>query len=69
MTSPSIPVTVRRRKRQPPATAAATFTIIVTTARGGAGWLHELEAHSPHELRTLVARDVDELVGELWGGA
>jgi hypothetical protein len=63
------PVEVRRRGRKR-ATAArtATFSITITTSgRGGAGWFHEVHATSPAELRTIMAREVEALVGSVWG--
>jgi hypothetical protein len=47
---------------------AATVTITITTTRPGSGWMHVLDARPPGELRQLVQRDLDELVGQIWGG-
>ena len=64
------PEVVRRcgRKRVP-GSRTATFSITITTSgRGGAGWFHEVHATSPTELRTIMARELDALVGTVWGG-
>jgi hypothetical protein len=65
------PVEVHRRgRKRAPAARTATFTVTITTSRhGGAGWCHEVQAASPSELRTIMAREVDALVGTVWGGA
>ena len=68
-TNTSLSVTIRRRKRQMIALVpAATVTITITTTRPGSGWMHVLDARPPGELRQLVQRDLDELVGQIWGG-
>jgi hypothetical protein len=64
-------VVVTRRGRKRRATdggPTATLSVTVTTSGGRSSWMHELEARSPAELRQLVNRDLDELVGQVWGG-
>lgn len=64
-------VVVTRRGRKHRVTSGgptATLSVTVTTSRGRDSWMHELEARSPAELRQLVNRDLDELVGQVWGG-